>query len=116
MLILYVGLCVPLTFVGTFYGTKQPTIELPVRTDQLPREIPAQPWWSHNYIVALLTGSMPFACVFVEYFFIRSAIWLHQIYYVFGFLIAVLFIVAIACAEVAIVVVYFKLVSEDYHW
>ncbi|KAF0712890.1 hypothetical protein AaE_011930 [Aphanomyces astaci] len=45
-----------------------------------------------------------------------SALWLHQIYYVFGFLFVVLVILVATCAEVTIVMCYFQLCAEDYHW
>ena len=45
-----------------------------------------------------------------------SALWLHQIYYVMGFLLAVLLILSATCAEVAIVMCYLQLCSEDYKW
>merc|ERR1712232_51792 len=40
----------------------------------------------------------------------------HQIYYVFGFLMLVLLILIATCAEITIVMCYFQLCSEDYHW
>ena len=39
-----------------------------------------------------------------------------QFYYVFGFLFVVFIILIITCAEITIVLVYFQLCSEDYHW
>ena len=56
------------------------------------------------------------ACVFVEYYFVLSAIWNHQIYYVFGFMLLVVILLIICSAEVAIVVVYFYLSALDYRW
>ena len=59
---------------------------------------------------------LPFGAVCIELFFIMSALWLHQIYYVFGFLVAVLLILTATCAEMAIVLTYFQLCNEDYRW
>ena len=39
-----------------------------------------------------------------------------QFYYVFGFLMLVLVILVITCAEITIVMCYFQLCAEDYHW
>merc|ERR1711965_1074687 len=61
-------------------------------------------------------GILPFGAVCIELFFIMSALWLHQIYYVFGFLMIVLFILVATCAEITIVMCYFQLCNEDYHW
>ncbi|CAK8987253.1 Transmembrane 9 superfamily member 9 (Endomembrane protein 2) (Transmembrane nine protein 9) (AtTMN9) [Durusdinium trenchii] len=45
-----------------------------------------------------------------------SSIWLHEFYYLFGFLSLVLLIVLITCAEISIALTYFQLTSEDYRW
>ena len=39
-----------------------------------------------------------------------------QFYYLFGFLFLVFIILIITCAEITIVLCYFQLCSEDYHW
>ena len=41
---------------------------------------------------------------------------LPQFYYLFGFLFLVFIILIITCAEITIVLCYFQLCSEDYHW
>ena len=64
----------------------------------------------------IVGGSLPFGAVFIELFFILSAVWLHKIYYLFGFLFLVLLILTVTCAEISVVLVYFKLINEDYHW
>ena len=64
----------------------------------------------------LVGGILPFGAVFIELFFILSSIWLHQFYYVFGFLLLVFIILVITCAEITIVMCYFQLCAEDYHW
>ena len=52
----------------------------------------------------------------MELFFILTSMWLHQFYYAFGFVVLVLLILAITCAEIAVVLVYFQLCGEDYRW
>src|SRR6185312_4228671 len=49
-------------------------------------------------------------------FFILTSIWLNQFYYIFGFLFIVFIILIITCAEITIVLCYFQLCQEDYHW
>jgi len=61
-------------------------------------------------------GILPFGAVFIELFFILTAIWGHQFYYIFGFLFIVFIILLLTCAEITIVMCYFQLCSEDYHW
>jgi transmembrane 9 superfamily protein 2/4 len=116
LLVLWFGISVPLVFLGAYFGYRKPPTELPVRTNQVPREIPMQPWYMKPVYSAIVGGLLPFGAVFTELFFIMSSIWLHQIYYVFGFLVLVLIILMITCAEVSIALAYFQLTAEDYQW
>ena len=116
MLALWFGVSAPLVFVGSYFGFKKETIDVPVRTNQINRHIPEQVWYTHPLFGIALGGILPFGAVCIELFFIMSAMWLHQIYYVFGFLFAVLIILIITCAEITIVLCYFQLCNEDYRW
>lgn len=58
---------------------------------------------------------LPFSFA-AELFFILTSVWLHQFYYLFGFLALVFIILCLTCAEITIVLCYFQLCSEDYHW
>merc|ERR1711959_529657 len=116
ILVLWFGISVPLVFLGAFFGYKKPPISLPVRTNQIPRQIPAQPWFIRPLFTSLVGGVLPFGAVFTELFFIMSSIWQHQFYYLFGFLILVLLILIVTCAEISIALTYFQLTSEDYRW
>merc|ERR1719502_2252628 len=82
----------------------------------IPRAVPPQAWYMQPAFSVLVGGILPFGAVFIELFFILSSIWLHQYYYVFGFLMIVLLILLITCAEITIVMCYFQLCAEDYHW
>lgn len=68
------------------------------------------------YLAITFGGILPFGAVSVELYFIMSALWLHQIYYIFGFLFLVMLILIATCAEVTILLCYFQLVNEDYMW
>jgi len=113
---LWFGISVPLTFFGSYFANKKPAIEHPVRTNQIPRQIPEQVWYMSPIFSILMGGILPFGAVFIELFFILSAIWGHQFYYLFGFLFIVFVILVLTCAEITIVMCYFQLCSEDYHW
>merc|ERR1719401_533326 len=54
LLVLWFGISVPLVFLGAYFGYRKPPTELPVRTNQVPREIPMQPWYMKPiYTVAI---------------------------------------------------------------
>merc|ERR1739845_130392 len=116
LLVLWFGISVPLVFLGSYFGFRKTTIELPVRTNQIPRQIPEQPWFIHPVFTACVGGILPFGAVFTELFFIMSSLWQHQFYYLFPFLALVLAILIITCAEISIALTYFQLTSEDYNW
>jgi len=116
VLTLWLAVSVPLTFLGAYFGFKAPKPDLPTRVGAYPRVIPAQPWYLHPAFSMAVGGVLPFGAVFVELYFILGSIWLDRYYYVFGFLLLVAIILVITCAEIAIVLVYFQLCSEDYRW
>lgn len=116
ILTLWFGISVPLVFLGAYFGYKKDSIEYPVVTSNIPRQIPEQPWYLHNGLTALLGGILPFGACFVELFFVMSSIWMDQYYYVFGFLLVVFAILCVTCAEISVVLCYFSLCAEDYRW
>jgi transmembrane 9 superfamily protein 2/4 len=116
LFLLYVFVYVPLVFLGAFTGFKQEAIKMPCQVQPIPRLIPTQPWHLHAMLSILLGGVVPFGAVFIELFFILTSIWMHKFYYVFGFLLLVFLILIITCAEISIVMCYFHLCTEDYHW
>lgn len=116
LLVLWFGISLPLVFLGAYLGFRKPTIEVPVRTSKVPRQIPEQPWFMQPTFTCMAGGVLPFVAVFTELFFIMSSMWRHRIYYVFGFLAVVLVILIITCAEISIALTYVQLTSEDYNW
>eukprot|EP00542_Grammatophora_oceanica_P021123 CAMPEP_0194033702 /NCGR_PEP_ID=MMETSP0009_2-20130614/6280_1 /TAXON_ID=210454 /ORGANISM="Grammatophora oceanica, Strain CCMP 410" /LENGTH=712 /DNA_ID=CAMNT_0038674419 /DNA_START=142 /DNA_END=2280 /DNA_ORIENTATION=+ len=106
----------PLVFIGAYFGLRADKIEVPTKTNQIARVIPDLPWHVNPVVTVALGGILPFGSVCIELAFIMSALWLHQIYYVMGFLLAVLLILGATCAEVSIVMCYLQLCSEDHRW
>uniref|UniRef100_A0A672PM77 Transmembrane 9 superfamily member n=1 Tax=Sinocyclocheilus grahami TaxID=75366 RepID=A0A672PM77_SINGR len=116
ILALWFGISVPLTFVGAYVGFKKPGIEPPVRTNQIPRQIPPQTFFTKPVPGIIMGGILPFGCIFIQLFFILNSIWSHQMYYMFGFLFLVFIILVITCSEATVLLCYFHLCAEDYHW
>ncbi|RAL45248.1 unnamed protein product [Cuscuta campestris] len=114
LLALWFCISVPLTLLGGHLGTRADPIQFPVRTNQIPREIPSRKYPS--WILVLGAGTLPFGTLFIELFFILSSIWLGRFYYVFGFLLIVFLLLVIVCAEVSVVLTYMHLCVEDWMW
>ncbi|CAB3370295.1 transmembrane 9 superfamily member 2 [Cloeon dipterum] len=116
ILALWFGVSVPLTFVGAFLGFRKRPLEHPVRTNQIPRQIPEQSVYTQPIPGVIMGGVLPFGCIFIQLFFILNSIWSSQMYYMFGFLFLVFVILVITCSETTILLCYFHLCAEDYHW
>lgn len=51
-------------------------IEHPVRTNQIPRQIPEQSFYTKPLPGIVMGGILPFGCIFIQLFFILNSIWL----------------------------------------
>ncbi|XP_027632471.1 transmembrane 9 superfamily member 2 [Tupaia chinensis] len=115
ILAMWFGISVPLTFLGAYFGSKK-KFKCPVRTNQIPRRIPQQSFFTKPLFGIMIGGILPFGCIFVQLFFILNSIWSHQLYYMFGLLFLVFIIFLITCSEATVLLCYFHLCVEDYHW
>lgn len=115
---LWIAISTPMVFVGSFFGFRAEKISVPAKVNQMARYIPEEnvPWYTSPPVSYLLGGLLPFGSVCIELFFIMSALWLHQIYYMMGFLLVVLLILVATCAEVAVVMTYLQLCAEDHRF
>ena len=102
MVFLWFGVYMPSLFVGIYFGYKKPTIKNHVKENKIPKQIlrAGMPhatnflpthcrnitiWWSFNWLL-----------------FILESIWIHQFYYIFGFLLILFFTLIVTCAYVTI--------------
>ena len=115
---MFLWFCVslPLVYLGSFVGYKLPKYHMPVRTNHIEREIPRRPWYLHPALTCIVGGCVPFGTLFLERYFMLSSVLLHQTYAVFGFLLAIFALTVITTAEISIMLCYFQLANEDYHW
>ncbi|CAD1477648.1 unnamed protein product, partial [Heterotrigona itama] len=135
LLALWFGVSLPLTFIGAYFGFRKRSLEHPVRTNQIPRQIPEQSFYTQPIPGVIMGGVLPFGCIFIQLFFILNSLWQvsyfvsnvnnlnnvnyqlsSQVYYMFGFLFLVFVILVITCSETTILLCYFHLCAEDYHW
>jgi len=113
---LWLFISIPLTFIGAYFGFRADRIQAPVRTNQIPRQVPEQTMYTQPLPGMLMGGILPFGCIFIQLFFILNSIWSHEVFYMFGFLLLVFVILVITCSEATILLAYFHLCAEDYRW
>lgn len=107
---------IPLSFAGSWLGFRAKQIEPPVRTNQIPRQIPPVTTYLKPIPSVLAVGALPFGAIYIELSFIMSSIWFSRIYYMFGFLFLCYGLMIVVCATVTILMVYYLLCAENYNW
>ncbi|CAN6619304.1 transmembrane 9 superfamily member 1 [Trichomonascus vanleenenianus] len=107
---------VPLSCGGYIFGASRKPISFPVRTNQIPRQIPPQPRYLQRVPAMFLAGLFPFFAISVELYFIMNSIWSHRLYYMFGFLFVCYGLMITTSSAVTVLMTYFSLTSENYHW
>lgn len=116
IVIIWFVISVPLSLAGSWIGFKQPVVEAPVRTNQIPRQIPPSGGYLRPLPSMALAGVLPFGAIFVELYFIMNSIWFSKVYYMFGFLFICYGLMIMTCAAVTVLMIYFLLCAENYHW
>ncbi|KAH7115281.1 hypothetical protein B0J11DRAFT_128986 [Dendryphion nanum] len=116
LVIIWFVISVPLSLAGSWLGFKQPVVEPPTRTNQIPRQIPPAGGYLRPLPSMALAGVLPFGAIFVELYFILKSIWFSKVYYMFGFLFICYGLMIITCAAVTVLMIYFLLCAENYHW
>eukprot|EP00956_Cyclotella_meneghiniana_P000025 scaffold49_cov73-Cyclotella_meneghiniana.AAC.3 len=104
----------PLVFVGSYFGYRAEKIEVPTKTNQIARVIPDLPYYSSLPTSMFIAALIPFGSISIELFFIMNAFWLHQLYYIMSFLMAVLIILVTTISMVSMVMCYLQLCAEDH--
>ncbi|KAF2027220.1 endosomal integral membrane protein [Setomelanomma holmii] len=116
VVIIWFVISVPLSVAGSWLGFKQAAIDPPVRTNQIPRQIPPAGGYLRPLPSMALAGVLPFGAIFVELYFIMNSIWFSKVYYMFGFLFLCFGLMIITSAAVTVLMIYFLLCAENYHW
>lgn len=118
LLFMWFGISVPLVFVGAYIGYKRKPFSFPTRVNQIQRQIPKPTLNVPMPVYAVIAGILPFGTVFMELVFILNSVWTGGVYYLYGALVAVFFILIITCAEMSVVFTYLSLSAENWasHW
>lgn len=116
---MWVIFCIPVSFVGTFFGRhlgRSAALNQTNNVNQLPRMIPPKPWYHKTWALLLWTGMAPFSTIFVELFFVYTALFHYKFYYMYGFMELIFILLLFVTMAMNVIVVYFTLNNEDHKW
>lgn len=131
LFLIWVCISIPLTVVGTMMGRHSavmgsgsggkvsagPLDSFPCRVNAIPRPIPEDvPWYGKPNGLIPLAGLLSFGSIFIELYYVLTSLWNYKFYHVYGFLLGVYMILTIVVSMTSIIVVYFCLNAENYHW
>lgn len=116
LFLLWIFISMPLTILGGAFAFHEGPLQVPLKVGKLAREVPAQPWFVSAPFVYVVPPLVPLGAAFLELKFILSSLWLNMVYYVFGFLALVGFVWTITVVLTTVIVVYYRLCSENYRW
>ncbi|CUM63569.1 uncharacterized protein PRCAT00001148001 [Priceomyces carsonii] len=107
---------IPLSVFGSIFASKTKVLSVPVRTNQIPRQIPEQPWYLRLIPGMVISGIFPFGSIAVEMYFIYTSLWFNRIFYMFGFLFFCFLLMVLTTALISVLMVYYTLCAENYKW
>mmetsp|Transcript_14568 Transcript_14568/g.21478 ORF Transcript_14568/g.21478 Transcript_14568/m.21478 type:complete len:648 (-) Transcript_14568:47-1990(-) len=117
---IWIFVSVPLNVLGTLLGRHAKFIaggQFPCRVNSIPRPIPDEvPWYGKPSGLIPLAGLLCFGSIFIELYYVLTSLWNYKFYHVYGFLLGVYGILTIVVGMTSIIVVYFCLNAENYHW
>lgn len=116
IIVIWFAISFPLSIGGSILQSKRSILSVPVRTNQIPRQVPTQPWYLRTIPCMVMSGLFPFGSIAVELYFIFSSIWFNRIYYMFGFLFFCLVLMLLTTGLISVLTIYYTLCSENYKW
>ena len=116
LFILWIFCTFPLILIGSFCGYKSRRINIPCDINRIPSAIPEKPCYLHYKYITFVTGFIGFATVFIEFNYVMSALWRHQIYFMATFIWISFLLFVIVVGELAVLFVFLNLCRGDYNW
>jgi len=119
LFLLWIFVSVPLCVIGTMMGRHggAKIDSFPCRVNAIPRPIPDMvPWYGRPSGLVPLAGLLSFGSIFIELYYVLTSLWNYKFYHVYGFLLGVYTILIVVVSMTSIIVVYFLLNAENYHW
>lgn len=116
IILIWFVISIPSSIAGSLIAFKREALSKPVKTNQISRQIPTQPFYLKTIVSALGSGIFPFGSMAVEMYFIYSSLWFNRVFYMFGFLFFCFILMILTTALVTVLATYYTLCSENYKW
>ena len=116
LFILWIFCTFPLILIGSFFGYKSRRLSVPCDINRIPSAIPEKPCYLHYKYITFITGFIGFATIFIEFNYVMSALWRHQIYFMATFIWISFLLFVIVVGEMAVLFVFLNLCRGDYNW
>ena len=116
LFILWIFCTFPLILIGSFFGYKSKRMNVPCEINRIPSAIPDKPCYLHYKYITFITGFIGFATIFIEFNYVMSALWRHQIYFMATFIWISFLLFVIVVGEMAVLFVFLNLCRGDYNW
>ena len=116
LFILWIFCTFPLILIGSFFGYKSKRMNVPCDINRIPSTIPDKPCYLHYRYITFVTGFIGFATIFIEFNYVMSALWRHQIYFMATFIWISFLLFVIVVGEMAVLFVFLNLCRGDYNW
>lgn len=114
---LWAALGYPLAVIGGIAGKScSCSFDAPIRTKNIPREIPVVAWYRSGSVHCVIGGFLPFSAISVELYYVFATLWGREQYTLYGILFIVFAILLSVTACISVALTYFQLSSEDYRW
>ena len=115
LFVLWIFCTFPLILIGSFLGAKS-RVYIPCLINRIPSEIPKKPWYLHYKYIIFISGFIGFGTIFIEFNYVMSSLWNHEIYLLATYLWVSFFLFVIVSAEMSIIFVFFNLCRGDHNW
>ena len=116
LFILWIFCTFPLILIGSFLGYKSKRMNVPCDINRIPSTIPDKPCYLHYKYITFVTGFIGFATIFIEFNYVMSALWRHQIYFMATFIWISFLLFIIVVGEMSVLFVFLNLCRGDYNW
>ncbi|EAX96346.1 endomembrane protein 70, putative [Trichomonas vaginalis G3] len=115
--ILWILFAIPLTIFGGIFGRHYFVLgEFNARLGIIKRQIPPTPFYLQTPCLALAIGSIGWASVCYEVYYIMLSIWKYKLYFSWFFISLTVPLTGISVACSTVIAIYFRLSAENYEW